>query len=71
MLIPQPFTCNFTVRDLEARWHSMLYDAEIAAEVSLDMIAVEHGFNLRPSKKTQVVAPPRPAAAKIELASDL
>jgi hypothetical protein len=49
----------------------MLYDAEVAAEVAVDMIAVEHGFNLKPSKKTQAGAPPRPATSRIELASDL
>ncbi len=67
----QPFTCNFTVRDLETRWHSMLYDPEVAAEVALDMIAVEHGFNLKPAKKTQTAIPSRPTPARIELASDL
>jgi hypothetical protein len=67
----QPFTCDFTVKDLETRWFSMLYDPEVAAEVAVDMIAVEHGFNLKPSKKTQAGAPPRSAASRIELASDL
>jgi len=44
------FSRRFTVRELQDRWHSLLYDPVISAEASARMIAIELSASTLPSK---------------------
>ncbi|XP_031269098.1 uncharacterized protein LOC116127598 isoform X1 [Pistacia vera] len=44
------FSRKFTVRELQDRWHSLLYDPVISAEASFRMIEFEHSAPTLPSK---------------------
>lgn len=44
------FSRRFTVRELEDRWHSLLYDPVISAEASAHMIAIERSASTPPPK---------------------
>ncbi|XP_030937018.1 uncharacterized protein LOC115962255 isoform X1 [Quercus lobata] len=44
------FSRRFTVRELQDRWHSLLYDPVISAEASPHMIAIERSGSTLPSK---------------------
>ena len=37
-----PFTSSFSAADLEARWYKLLYDQDIAGEVAMEVVALEH-----------------------------
>ncbi|XP_050375469.1 uncharacterized protein LOC126793029 [Argentina anserina] len=48
------FSRKFTVRDLRERWHSLLYDADVAAEASARMLEFEAcSSNVVPSKSNR------------------
>lgn len=44
------FSRKFTVRELQERWHSLLYDPVISAEAAFCMIELEHSASSLPSK---------------------
>ncbi|KAG6704942.1 hypothetical protein I3842_07G157100 [Carya illinoinensis] len=44
------FSRRFTVRELQDRWHSLLFDPVISAEASTHMIAIERSATTLPSK---------------------
>jgi hypothetical protein len=37
-----PFTSSFSAADLEARWFKLLYDQDIAGEVAMEVVSLEH-----------------------------
>ncbi|GAV72445.1 FHA domain-containing protein/MCRS_N domain-containing protein [Cephalotus follicularis] len=44
------FSRKFTVRELQDRWHSLLYDPVVSAEASLCMVEFERSVSTLPSK---------------------
>ncbi|GAB4843033.1 hypothetical protein Ancab_013010 [Ancistrocladus abbreviatus] len=47
------FSQRFTIRELQDRWHSLLYDPVISAEASAHMIEVERSASNFPSKSNR------------------
>jgi hypothetical protein len=37
----QPFTSDFSLRDLEMRWRAMLYDPLVSMEVAVELAALQ------------------------------
>ncbi|GMY28326.1 serine/threonine-protein phosphatase 6 regulatory subunit 1 [Fagus crenata] len=48
------FSRRYTVRELQDRWHSLLYDPVISAEASAHMIVIEHSASTLPSKSNRI-----------------
>lgn len=71
MASEMPFTSQFTASDLQARWYRVLYDADVAGEVAMEIVALEHDVSCPRAAQSKKGNHPRTADPSRRLASSL